>query len=109
MLYHEYYHTIEEAEDLLDIEPTDGHKLFEHLSPITLFVLNNQNDLEVIAIQKHYTSGKIDFPNSIFLQCGRKTENAVFFQKFRNSLVIGVLRTTTTSATDHLEEIAFSC
>lgn len=44
--------------DILDTDLTDSHKYIESVSPITLFILNKQNDLEVVAIQKHNTPSK---------------------------------------------------
>ena len=58
VLYHEEYSTIEEAPDLLDFNPFDEHKMFPKVSPITLFVVNKENDLEVVAIQKDNMPGK---------------------------------------------------
>lgn len=58
VLYHEDYHKIPEMVDILDTDLTDSHKYIESVSPITLFILNKQNDLEVVAIQKHNTPSK---------------------------------------------------
>ena len=58
VLYHEEYSNIEQAPDLLDINPFDEHKLFPKVSPITLFIVNKENDLEVVAIQKDSKPGK---------------------------------------------------
>ena len=57
-LYHEGYYNIPQTFDILDTDSSDSHKYIESVSPITLFILNKQNDLEVVAIQKHNTPSK---------------------------------------------------
>ena len=57
VLYHEEYHKMPQVVDILDISPFDDHKLYENVSPITLFVLDSKNNLQVVAIQKHNKPG----------------------------------------------------
>ena len=57
VLHHDDYDTIQAIPDLLDTNPYDEHKLLEKVSPITLFILNKDNKLEVVAIQKDVNPG----------------------------------------------------
>ena len=57
VLHHDDYDTIQVIPDLLDTNPYDEHKLLEKVSPVTLFILNKDNKLEVVAIQKDVNPG----------------------------------------------------
>ena len=51
VLYHEHYDKLPHTDDILDINPNDEMKLEKTKSPISIFVLNEDHELEIFAIQ----------------------------------------------------------
>jgi len=51
VLHHDHYDKLPQQPDILDINPADDIKLEVTFSPLTLFVLNGDRELEVLAIQ----------------------------------------------------------
>ena len=62
VLYHEDYDNIPR---LVINNPFDDQKELEKMTPVSLFILNGQNDLQVVAIQINDTEGKHIFLNKI--------------------------------------------
>ncbi|XP_066921490.1 polyunsaturated fatty acid 5-lipoxygenase-like isoform X2 [Clytia hemisphaerica] len=55
VLYHEHYDELSHTKDILDTNPHDNIKLEQTTSPIVLFVLTDEKELEVVAIQMDST------------------------------------------------------
>lgn len=51
VLHHDHYAKLPHQADILDTDHTDDIQLEKTLSPITLFMLNGDRELEVLAIQ----------------------------------------------------------
>ena len=51
VLYHEHYDKLPHTEDILDTNPNDDIKLEKTKSPFSIFILNENHELEIFAIQ----------------------------------------------------------